>query len=133
MGHASRVLRRRRVRGAVASREVSAWRGVEGSDVEAVRAPCAPAGGGEVVSGDDGRDVKVHGYYSLEIRDPAEYARRFGNRVSIGDLSEAEARTVFGDAVYEAWLEAKKGPRPQGTCTVVGIDREARTVTLVKK
>lgn len=45
-----------------------------------------------------------------------------GDTVDIEDLSEADARAIFGDPFYESWLAMKADPRPRGVARVVSID-----------
>ena len=53
-----------------------------------------------------------------------------GERRELGDMPEDEARAVFGDAFYEAWMAARNLPVRHGTVTVTAIDREAGTITV---
>lgn len=46
-----------------------------------------------------------------------------GDTVRIDDMNEAGARSVFGDAIYEAWL-AHKG-RPVATFTITSVDGDS--------
>lgn len=49
---------------------------------------------------------------------------------NIATMPEDEARAIFGDEFYEAWVKAKSEGRPSGTCTVIAIDRDGATVTV---
>ena len=52
-----------------------------------------------------------------------------GGKVSIADLTEAEARAIFGDPVYEAWL-ATKDDIPGADMVVSDVCHRTKTITL---
>jgi hypothetical protein len=65
----------------------------------------------------------------------ADEARHFkpGEKVSIGDLPEAEARAIFGDPVYEHWRDMQDSPATAGMVTVTSIDRGAGVITVSQR
>lgn len=54
-----------------------------------------------------------------------------GPKVSIEDLPESDARSIFGDGVYESWRKWRDdGSKPTGRLVVTRIDREGGTITV---
>lgn len=49
--------------------------------------------------------------------------------VSIEDLSEQDARQIFGNPIYEAWVKAKDEEEVD-QLTVIDVDRKNKTITL---
>jgi hypothetical protein len=66
---------------------------------------------------------------TIELVNP-EDVRLFEKGTSIDDLSEEDARSVFGHAFYEMWREAKDNPRPTGTVTITGIGEGVGVITV---
>jgi hypothetical protein len=66
---------------------------------------------------------------TFKLVDPADVAHfEAGEKVDIEDLSEAEARAIFGDPVYETWRRWKDNPRqPAGVFTVTAISGQTIT------
>lgn len=52
-----------------------------------------------------------------------------GDKISMEDLTEEQARAVFGGQVYEAWRDAKTKGEPK-EYQVLAVDQSSKAITL---